>query len=323
MKTVLKLLLGLVAILLVTLAGVYVWATLASNRILSQTFEAHAVDFPIPYPLKGEEVARLGVTVEEGRRLALERAIERGRHLVEARYACVECHGNDLSGGVMVDAFPIGQILGPNITVGRGSRTAEYVSADWDRIVRHGILPDGTPSAMPSEDFQLMSDQELSDVVAFVGSRPAVDNTVPTPQLGPLGKILIATGQRPLAVDLVESHVEPHPELPPSTAVSVEFGRYLAGTCTGCHRADLSGGRIAAGDPSWVPARNLTPDPEALGDWSFADFERATREGLRPDGSELQLPMTLVIPYAQSMLDVELEALWIYLQLLPPIPSVD
>ena len=92
----------------------------------------------------------------------------------------------------MVDAFPIGTLLGPNITTGRGSRAANYRAADWDRIVRHGILSDGRPAAMPSEEFQLMSDQELSDIVTYIRSVPPVDNEVPRISLGPLGKVLVA-----------------------------------------------------------------------------------------------------------------------------------
>jgi predicted alpha/beta hydrolase len=39
--------------------------------------------------------------------------------------------------------FPIGRLLAPNLTLGTGSRTAEYKPRDWDRIVRHGVLTDG------------------------------------------------------------------------------------------------------------------------------------------------------------------------------------
>ena len=51
----------------------------------------------------------------------------------------------------------------------------DYEPADWDRIVRHGLLSDGRPAAMPSEDFQMMSDQELSDIIAL--SNPSLQST--------------------------------------------------------------------------------------------------------------------------------------------------
>jgi hypothetical protein len=44
-------------------------------------------------------------------------------------------------------------------------------------------------------------------------------------------------------------------------------------------------------------------------------------DGRRPDGTEIQTPMSLVLPYARNMTDVEIEALWIYLQSLPAVPT--
>ena len=218
MKTVLRIL-GVVLLLLVVLAVAgYAWATMASNRVLAQTYEVHTVDFPIPYPVDAAEVAQLGLTEQQAAELASQRALERGRHLVSARYACMECHGPNFGGGTMVDAFPIGTLLGPNLTMGQGSRTLNYTAADWDRIVRHGVLPDGRPAAMPAEDFRRMSDQELSDIIHFIRSQPPVDNEVPGPALGPLGKVLVATGQLPLSAALIGTHDAPHPAAPPRRA---------------------------------------------------------------------------------------------------------
>jgi mono/diheme cytochrome c family protein len=221
----------------------------------------------------------------------------------------------------MVDAFPMGTILGPNITAGRGSRITNYRPTDWDRIVRHGILPDGRPAAMPSEDFQLMSDQELSDIVAYIRSVAPVDNAVPSPAYGPLGKFLIATGQLPIAVERIPEHHAAHASTPPPAATTTEFGRHLAGICTGCHRENLAGGPIVGGDPAWVPARNLTPHPEGLASWTYDQFTTSMREGKRPDGTPLQPPMSFVMPYAQQMTAVELQALWTYLRTVPGLPT--
>ena len=321
MKLVLRIVGALLLIVVLAAGGTYAWASSTSSRLLARTFEIHAVGFPVPFPSSEEERAELGLTADEAELLDMERAVDRGRHLVEARYACVECHGTDFSGGVMIDAAPLGKLLGPNITSGQGSVTAGWVPADWDRIVRHGVRSDGRPAAMPAGDFQLMADQELSDIIAYLSTQPAVDNEVPAVTLGPLGKFLMATGQFPLSADLIESHDAEHTTYPPAGEVSVEFGRHLAGVCTGCHQADLAGGPIPGGDPSWVPARNITPHEEGLGAWTHEQFVTAMREGRRPDGTELRLPMTLMTPYAQRMTDVELEALWTYLQSASPLPS--
>jgi hypothetical protein len=50
---------------------------------------------------------------------------------------------------------------------------------------------------MPSVDFRLMSDQELSDIIVYLRAQPPVDSVVPAPTLGPLGKVLIATPRAP------------------------------------------------------------------------------------------------------------------------------
>ena len=247
----------------------------AANRILSRTIEAHAIELPIPFLLGDDELVVQGLSAEGGEALAREQALERGRHLVEARYACVECHGRDFGGGVMVDDALTGQLLGPNITAGQGGRVACYGPADWDRIVRHGVLPDGRPAAMPSEDYQLMSDQELSDIIFFVQSQPVVDNQVAPVRLGPLGTVLVATGQFPLSADLIEAHDTAHALYPPDTAVSVAFGRHLAGVCTGCHRDGLSGGPVAGGDPSWP----LASKPDARRCCAWRVELRAVRGG--------------------------------------------
>jgi mono/diheme cytochrome c family protein len=321
MKLVLGIIGGIFGLIILAVGGTYFWASRSASQSLARTITVHTVDFPIPFPLDSAEVARLRISTDSATVLARAQAIERGRHLVESRYACIECHGTNFGGGVMVDDPMLGQFLGPNITTGTGSRSAGYGPADWDRIVRHGVRSDGRPAAMPSEDFQRMTDQELADVVAYIRSQPAVNNEVPPATLGPLGKVLVAVGAFKLSADMIGSHDTPHEVLPPPPEVSPEFGRHLAAVCTGCHQPDLGGGKIVGGDPSWGPAANLTRHETGLSDWEYADFVRAMREGKRPDGTDIKPPMTLVFPYVQKMTEVELEALWTYIQSMPPVPS--
>lgn len=317
MKKVLKIVVSFVLVVVLLGTGGFVWAKEKSAAVLGRTIETHTSDFPVPFPLDSAEIADSGLTPEAASDLALERAVERGRHLVESRYSCTECHGQDFGGGVMVDDPMLGRLLGPNITAGRGGKTAEYAPADWDRIVRHGIKPDGRPGAMPSQDFAGMSDRELSDIVAYIRSRPTVDAMVPPVTLGPLGTVLVATGKLPLSADLIGDHVSRHAVVPPVAEASVEFGRHLAAVCAGCHQADFSGGKVPGGDPSWPPAANLTPASDGLGGWSYEQFVEAMREGRRIDGSALRAPMDMVAGYTRKMTDTELEALWMYLRALP------
>lgn len=318
MKTLLRAIGALVVLVALGAGGAFLWASNAAAKSLARTIDVHTVDFPIPFPLDPTEIEARGLTPHQAEEVALAEALERGRHLVESRYACSDCHGEDFGGGVMVDAPIMGRLLGPNITTGAGSRTEGYTAADWNRIVRHGVRRDGRVSAMPSQDFQVMSDQELSDIVVYIRSRPPVDAEVPPVTLGPLGKFLVATGQIQLAPDLISSHFGEHRSTPPAAEVGVEFGAHLAGTCTGCHGQSLAGGKIAGGDPSWAPAADITSGGPGISSWSYADFVRAMREGRRPDGSELLSPMSFALPYTARMTETEMEALWTYLRSVPP-----
>jgi len=321
MRKLLTILGVILVIVLAAAAGAYGWASWRTGRILDQVIAVHTVDFPIPFPVSQAEIDSLGLDSAAAATLARERAVERGRHVLEARYGCMDCHGQGFGGGVMVDVPILARLMGPNLTGGVGSRTASFTPADWDRIVRHGILPGGRPAFMPAQDFQRMSDQELSDIISYVRSQPRVDSAVPPRSFGPMGKVLVATGKYVLPGDLIESPDAPHLAEPPAAAVTVEFGRHLAGPCMGCHGPDLGGGPIVGGDPAWVPARNLTPHATGLAEWTYEQFVAAMRESRRPDGTSLRVPMTFLQPFAQKMTDVELEALWLYLQSVPAVES--
>ncbi|HKS06053.1 MAG TPA: cytochrome c [Gemmatimonadaceae bacterium] len=322
MKKLLKILGGLLALVIVAAAAGYFWAGSKAKSLMSRTMSAHTVDFPIPFPLDDSVVKRLKLTPDSAAKLALSHAAERGKHLVESRYACIECHGANFGGGTMIDAAIIGRFLGPNITLGAGSRTTNYKAVDWDHIVRHGIKAGGNPGSMPSQDFVEMSDQELSDIVAYIRTQPNVDSTVPPVTLGPLGKFLVATGKMQLAADVITDHNVTHTTLPPAAVASVEFGKHVAMVCSGCHQASFAGGPIVGADPSWPPAKNLTSHPDALGKWTLEQFKATLRTAKRPDGTDLKPPMSGLAPYANKMKDVEIEALWMYLQSLPQVAPV-
>ena len=288
---------------LTAFAGSVVVSATASSR-LSRTFETHRVELPLPSATDTAAVAR-------------------GEHLVTARYGCTSCHGRDLAGGVMIDDPPIGSVLGPNLTTGKGGRTGQYAMSDWDRIVRHGVKPDGTGALMPSEDFFKMSDAELSDIVAYVRSLPAVDAEVAAPRLGPVGKVLLVLGKLPIAAEREPARATKHPAAPPETADSVEFGAHLAAVCSTCHRANFAGGKLPFGPPDWPAAANLTQHESGLGTWSYEDFERAMTQGTSKDGHRLREPMAGIAASAQAMLPTERRALWTYLRSLAPVARND
>lgn len=308
---------ALVGVVVVAGTGTYLWASSATGTKLSSNYDVHRPDFPIPFPLTAAERDSLSANANADS-VALARAVSRGEHLVESFYACSECHGANFGGGVMIDDPAMGKVLGPNLTAGKGSRTLTYTAADWDRIVRHGVKPDGTPTIMPAKDFFKMSDRELSDIIAYIRSRPAVDNVVQPVSFGPVGKMLIATGQIGFSADAHPTkHSGAHAAEAPPIAADARFGEHLAQTCTGCHGAKLNGGPIVGGPPEWPPAANLTQ--AGLAGWTYDDFVRSLREGKSKNGAVLREPMSSMPKFAKSMTETEMRALWAYVSTLPAV----
>jgi mono/diheme cytochrome c family protein len=108
-------------------------------------------------------------------------------------------------------------------------------------------------------------------------------------------------------------------------AGDAQRGRYLAaaGGCVGCHTdtakdaVAFAGGRALKTPYGTFYGPNLTPHPQAgLGRWSEADFFRAMREGLRPDGAHYY--PAFPYPSFTRINEDDLRDLWAYLQSLPP-----
>ena len=301
--------------------GAYGWAYHRAMARYETKWSAHDASFPIPFPLDSAEAASLakgGPSADPSAEMAASaRAVHRGEHLVTSRLGCNGCHGDDFGGKVLVDVPIVGTWAAPNLTLGNGGVTAGFSANDWDLAVRHGIKHTGTSSSMPCADFTTVADHELSDVVAYIRSRPPVDRSVPSLRLGPVFALVLANDPKALAAFVID-HARPHAVEPPEEAVTLGFGEHLVQGCRGCHRANLSGGKVT-GDPNMPFVRNITPDTSGIGRWTQADFVRAMREGRRPDGGAIDPAM----PWKtfRNMDDTELAALWGYLRATPPLPT--
>lgn len=128
---------------------------------------------------------------------------------------------------------------------------------------------------------------------------------------------LVAAGKIKLAAaEIDHAMVRPAVVMP---GVTVEYGRYVAAACTGCHGNNFSGGKIAAGPPDWPPASNLTPHADSrLKPWNEAHFFTAMRDGRRPDGTTINPVMPKGFG---GMNDVELRAIWTFLGTLPAVAN--
>jgi mono/diheme cytochrome c family protein len=305
-----------IAVLAIVVLALAAWgvATYAANSRYNKHWTAHDASFPIPFPLDSATAAAAGAGADS---IAMARAVASGRHLVESRLGCNGCHGEDMGGKVLVDVAPVGYWAAPNLTLGTGNVTAGFSAHDWDLAVRHGIKHTGTSSSMPSNEFKLLSDHELSDVVAYIRSLPPVDRTIHAPRFGPVFAFLVASDPKMLAA-FATDHQAAHATEPPAEAVTLEFGRHLAMSCQGCHQSNLAGGKVA-GDPNMPLVANITPHETGLAKWNEGDFIRAMRDGRRPDGTAINEAM----PWKSfgKMNDTELKALWDYLRSVPAVPK--
>jgi mono/diheme cytochrome c family protein len=104
-------------------------------------------------------------------------------------------------------------------------------------------------------------------------------------------------------------------------------GLYLskAGGCLACHTEDkkdapaFAGGRALKTPYGTFYGPNLTPHPETgIGRWTEADFVRAMRHGIRPDGAHYY--PAFPYPSFTGITDSDLADLFAYLRSLPPNP---
>lgn len=121
------------------------------------------------------------------------------------------------------------------------------------------------------------------------------------------------------------STLEPAPaaEAVPASPETLAHGAYLAriANCLSCHTepggAPFGGGRAIPTPFGDFVSSNITPAPDAgLGDWTEAEFARAVRRGVRPDGGRLY-PVMPTESFAH-LSDADVGALWAYLQSVQP-----
>jgi len=109
-----------------------------------------------------------------------------------------------------------------------------------------------------------------------------------------------------------------------------KHGEYLiqAAGCMGCHTEDrkgatpFAGGRALKTPFGTFYGPNITPHPDAgIGKWGEADFVKAMRSGVRPDGANY-FP-AFPYPSFTKIRDADLSDIWAYLRMLPPSSRVN
>jgi mono/diheme cytochrome c family protein len=243
-------------------------------------------------------------------------SIAHGMHLAHSR-GCMDCHGENLGGAVFIEDPAMGRLIASNLTAGVGGVGAHFDATDWDLAIRHGVRRDGKPLMfMPSYEYAHWSDGDLIALVAYLQTVEPVDNELPSNRVGPMARALYLAGKLPLVPAEMIDHT-PRERVAPAAGPTVEYGAYVAPSCTGCHGEGFSGGQIPGVPPDWPLAANITLHESGLAGWTEEDFFRALREGIRPDGTEIQQPY-MPIAVTKHLHDYEIRALWAYLNTLAP-----
>lgn len=261
--------------------------------------------------------------------------IARGKELVYGPAHCANCHGAEgsealvlagkevsLSGGLLFE-LPIGKIRAKNITTD-STGIGRMSDAEFARALRYGVSPEGKAyfDFMP---FHNTSDEDLSAIISYLRSQPAVKKVVPDNEFNFLGKAVRAFMLKPVGPDgQVQKAVK--------RDTSSTYGEYLAASvanCKGCHTnrdmmtGAFTGEAYAGGLKFEVPTDsgmyslttpNLTPDATGrIKGWSQQQFIERFRKGtLIP---QTHMPWG---PFSR-MSDDDLKAVYNFLQTVKPV----
>ena len=288
MRPLLKVLIILCVVLVLSLSVLGIFVFRNSTTRMNQKFDVAGISVNVPSSTN---------EIKEGKRIFISRG-------------CADCHGKDLSGVTFINDPAIGTFSGSNLTQGKGGLPATYQAEDFDKAIRHGVGANGRSLLfMPATDFHKMTDEDLGLVISFIRSATPVDKESTPIVVGPLGRFLFSIGKMPhlVSAELIDHKEQVVQKLPPS--ISIEYGKYMATTCTGCHGESLVGGPIPGAPPEWPQAQDITST--GIGKWKETEFITAMRTGKRPDGSEIKAPM----PWQNFalMTDIELKSLRLYL----------
>lgn len=220
-------------------------------------------------------------------------AITRGKH-VAIIWACTHCHGDNLGGTIMKhdplggNIPTLGTIPASNLTSGKGGISQSYNNTDWVRAIRHGVKPNGHVEVF-MYNYSSMSDRDLGDLIAYLKQIPPVDSDFPKKKYGPIIPITPAIGIFKPAAEIIE-HSAPR-LADPVPGVTIEYGKYISTLCVQCHGDGFG---------------------KTMKKWKQEDFIRTFHSGILPNGK--QFGPTMSSETFREMNDMELSALWTYLQ---------
>lgn len=275
--------------------------------------------------------------------------IATGKYLVHGPAHCSGCHlsswedfvlaeeGHDLplKGGVIFPLGPLGEVSPANLTPDPQTGIGRYTDGQLFRMMRHAVKPDSTGTLAVMMPFWNMADDDLVAVVSYLRSMEPIYNEVLPPRWTFMGKAVrvLTPTFKP-----VENPTPPHqaPPMEPTVQRGEYLARYVA-NCVGCHTErdpmtfeaigpEYAGGMefepfpelyeaLGVDTDLWTRSPNITPHPNsALSKFkSVDDWINRFRQGRLIRHSPMDWG-----PFSK-MTDMDLEALWIYLNSLAPV----
>lgn len=222
---------------------------------------------------------------------------------------CRDCHGNKLEGKDFINSPDMGLLRTTNLN-GRAEQ-AGWQDSDWLLALKHGVDQQRKPLfMMPSHETAQLSKKDMTALVSYLNTLPASGEKVERKvELTFLMKTLAVLDQLPgFNTKKIKHQAKLQTNI--SEEATPAYGAYLAVSCIGCHRENFKGGApIAPGFPT-VP--DITSSAN-VGKWDLNAFKSTLRFGKTPEGKILQ-PEYMPWPMAAVMTDMELEALYLYLQ---------
>jgi len=222
----------------------------------------------------------------------------------------------------MASEADLGTFYSANITPDRQTGIGDWTDGEIARAIREGISRDGHAlfPAMPYDRYRHMSDDDLAAVIVYIRSIPAVQHSVPKPDINfPINRLVLMAP---------EPVVEPvkHPEFHSAR----DRGEYLAemASCAGCHTpfdsigtpmaslAFAGGNTLKDFDGKPITSLNLTPDPSGIPYYDEATFIKTIRTGqIGARKINSVMPWTIY----RKLTDDDLKAVFAFIHTLKPI----
>lgn len=310
MRTLLKIVLGLVAVVLVVVIGGIIYLNTAYPDV------ADAPD----------------ITVEQ-----TPERIARGEYLALHVSMCIDCHserdysrfagpvkagsygkGGELFGEQM--GFP-GNFYAANLTP---ANLGNWTDGELYRAITAGVAKDGRPlfPIMPYHHFGKMTREDIYAIIAYLRTLEPIEHDVPPSEAGfPMSLIMRTLPEDP-----------DHPATMPDPSDLIAYGEYMitAAGCMDCHTPmekgeyiegkDYAGGNEFPLPAGTLRAMNITPDVETgIGGWSeelFVQRFRAYADSVFVDRPLGPADFNSIMPWRMyaGMTDRDLKAIYAYLQ---------